>query len=50
LPAVKKILLIQDEEAQALARRLTAKEGFLASASGAASVHHALEIAKMMPP
>lgn len=43
------ILLIQDEDAQKIARRLAAEEGILVGASGAASIYYALEIAKKLP-
>jgi cysteine synthase A len=42
------ILLIQDEDAQWMARRLAAEEGILVGASGAASAFHAVNIAKSM--
>jgi cysteine synthase len=43
------ILLIQDRDAQNIARRLAAEEGILVGASGAASIYYALEIAKNLP-
>jgi cysteine synthase A len=43
------ILLIQDQDAQSIARRLAAEEGILVGASGAASIYYALEIAKKLP-
>ena len=39
------ILLIEDEDAQTMARRVAAEEGILLGASGAASVHFAVSIA-----
>ena len=44
------ILLIQDQDAQNIARRLAAEEGILVGASGAASIYYAIEIAKKLPP
>ncbi|WP_231705673.1 pyridoxal-phosphate dependent enzyme, partial [Effusibacillus lacus] len=44
-----KILHIRDEDAQTMARRLGAEEGILVGASGAASVHFAVQIAKELP-
>lgn len=44
------ILLIKDEDAQVMARRLASEEGILVGASGAASAHFAVEIAKKLPP
>lgn len=44
-----KILLIEDQDAQNIARRLAAEEGILVGASGAASIYYALEIAKKLP-
>jgi cysteine synthase len=44
-----KILLIEDWDAQNIARRLAAEEGILVGASGAASIYYALEIAKGLP-
>lgn len=43
------ILLIQDDDAQHMARQLGAKEGILVGASAAASAHFAVEIAKKLP-
>jgi cysteine synthase A len=43
------ILLIRDEDAQMMARRLAAEEGILVGASGAASAFHAVEIARTLP-
>lgn len=43
------ILLIRDEDAQTMARRLAAEEGILVGASAAASAHFAVEIAKKFP-
>jgi cysteine synthase len=43
------ILLIKDEDAQTMARRLAAEEGIFVGASGAASAHHAVEVAKKLP-
>ncbi|GMA51571.1 cysteine synthase [Alicyclobacillus contaminans] len=44
-----KILLIEDADAERMARRLAAEEGILVGASGAASAHFAVEIAKSLP-
>lgn len=44
-----KILLIKDEDAQTMARRLAAEEGIFVGASGAASAHFAVEVAKKLP-
>jgi cysteine synthase len=44
-----KILLIQDADAQNMARRLAAEEGILLGASGAASAYYAVEVAKTLP-
>jgi cysteine synthase len=43
------ILHIKDEDAQVMARRLAAEEGIFVGASGAASTHFAVEIAKKHP-
>ena len=43
------ILLIEDEDAQVMARRLAAEEGIFVGASGAASAHFALQIAGALP-
>jgi cysteine synthase len=43
------ILHIKDEDAQVMARRLAAEEGIFIGASGAASTHFAVEIAKKLP-
>jgi cysteine synthase len=43
------ILHIKDEDAQVMARRLAAEEGIFVGASGAASTHFAIEIAKKLP-
>ena len=43
------ILLIEDEDAQVMARRLAAEEGIFVGASGAASTHFAVQIASMLP-
>jgi cysteine synthase len=43
------ILLIEDADAQNMARRLAAEEGILLGASGAASTYYAVEIAKTLP-
>ncbi len=43
------ILLITDEDAQRMARKLASEEGILVGASGAASAFHAVEIAKTLP-
>ncbi len=47
--AYDKILLIEDADAQNMARRLAAEEGILLGASGAASAYYAVEIAKSLP-
>jgi cysteine synthase len=44
------ILLIKDEDAQAMARSLASKEGIFVGASGASTAHFAVEIAKNLPP
>lgn len=44
------ILLIKDEDAQMMARRLAAEEGIFVGASAGAAAHYAVEIAKRMPP
>jgi cysteine synthase A len=44
------ILLIKDEDAQMMARRLAAEEGIFVGASGAAAAYHAVQIAKQLPP
>ncbi|WP_338448930.1 cysteine synthase A [Niallia oryzisoli] len=44
------VLLIEDEDAQVMARRLAAEEGIFVGASGAASAHFAVEVAKKLPP
>lgn len=46
---IDEILLIKDEDAQNMARRLAAEEGILVGASGAASAYFAIEIAKKLP-
>ncbi|CAM3852399.1 cysteine synthase A [Alicyclobacillus pomorum] len=43
------ILLIQDEDAETMARRLAAEEGILVGTSSAASAHFAVEIARTLP-
>ncbi len=43
------VLLIEDEDAQVMARRLAAKEGIFVGASGAASAHFAVQVAKKLP-
>jgi cysteine synthase len=43
------ILLIDDEDAQMMARRLSAEEGILVGASGAASAYFAVQVAKHLP-
>ena len=43
------ILLIDDEDAQVMARRLAAEEGILVGASGAASAYFAVQVAKNLP-
>lgn len=45
---IDEILLIKDEDAQKMARRLASEEGILVGASGAASAHFAVEIAKQL--
>lgn len=45
-----KILLIKDQDAQMMARKLAANEGIFVGASGAASAYFALETAKSLPP
>lgn len=45
---IDEILLIRDEDAQKMARRLAAEEGIFVGASGAASAHFAVEIAKQL--
>ncbi|KAB7667789.1 cysteine synthase A [Bacillus sp. B1-b2] len=44
------ILLIKDKDAQVMARRLGAEEGIFVGASGAASAHFAVQIAKKLSP
>ena len=44
------VLLIEDEDAQVMARRLAAEEGIFIGASGAASAHFAVQVAKSLPP
>jgi cysteine synthase A len=44
-----RILLIEDQDAQTMARRLAAEEGILVGASGAAAAHFAVEIARDLP-
>lgn len=44
------VLLIEDEQAQVMARRLAAEEGIFVGASGAASAHFAVEIAATLRP
>ena len=44
------VLLIEDEDAQIMARLLAAKEGIFVGASGAASAHFAIEVAKKLTP
>ncbi len=44
-----KILLIQDEDAQVMARRLAAEEGIFVGASGAAAAHFAVKVAADLP-
>lgn len=44
------ILLIRDEDAQTMARRLASEEGILVGASAAASCYFAVEIARSLPP
>jgi cysteine synthase len=43
------ILLIKDEDAQIMARRLAAEEGIFVGASGASSAHFAVQVAKELP-
>ena len=43
------VLLIEDEDAQIMARRLAAEEGIFIGASGAASAHFAIQVAKCLP-
>ena len=43
------VLLIEDEDAQIMARRLAAEEGIFIGASGAASAHFAVQVAKYLP-
>lgn len=43
------ILLIEDADAQKMARRIAAEEGILLGASGAASAHFAIRIAAKLP-
>ena len=43
------ILLIDDEDAQVMARRLAAEEGILVGASGAASAYFVVQVAKNLP-
>ena len=43
------ILLIKDEDAQIMARRLAAEEGIFVGASGASSAHFAVQVAKTLP-
>ncbi|WDL95597.1 cysteine synthase A [Alicyclobacillus sp. ALC3] len=47
---VDEICLIEDDDAQRMARRLAAEEGLFVGASGAASAFHAVRIAKNLPP
>ena len=42
------VLLIEDEDAQIMARRLAAEEGIFVGASGAASAHFAVQVAKKL--
>lgn len=44
------ILLIKDQDAQNIARRLASEEGIFVGTSGAASIYYAMEIAKNLPP
>lgn len=46
---VDEICLIEDDDAQRMARRLAAEEGLFVGASGAASAFHAVRIAKDLP-
>ncbi|KZE36889.1 cysteine synthase [Bhargavaea cecembensis] len=43
------ILLIEDDDAQVMARRLAAEEGIFVGASAAASAHFAVQVAKKLP-
>lgn len=43
------ILHIEDDDAQVMARRLSAEEGIFVGASGAASAHMAIQVAKNLP-
>lgn len=43
------VLHIRDEDAEVMARRLAAEEGILVGASGAASAHFAVQVAKELP-
>ena len=43
------ILLIEDDDAQVMARRLASEEGIFVGASAAASAHFAVQIAKSLP-
>ncbi|WP_297990125.1 cysteine synthase A [Anoxybacillus sp.] len=43
------ILLIKDEEAQTMARRLAAEEGILVGASAGAAAYCAIQVARMLP-
>ncbi|MGM9966398.1 MULTISPECIES: cysteine synthase A [unclassified Rummeliibacillus] len=43
------ILHIEDDDAQVMARRLAAEEGIFVGASGAASAHMAIQVAKNLP-
>lgn len=43
------VLLIEDEDAQIMARRLAANEGIFIGASGAASAYFAIQVAKHLP-
>ncbi|MCQ6274227.1 cysteine synthase A [Bacillus sp. V3B] len=43
------VLLIEDEDAQVMARRLAAEEGIFVGASGGASAHFAVQVAKSLP-
>ncbi|MBF8379099.1 cysteine synthase A [Alicyclobacillus mali] len=47
--AFDEILLIEDHDAQMMARRVAAEEGILLGASGAASVFHGLRVAAELP-
>lgn len=46
---IDEVLHIKDEDAQKMARLLASKEGIFVGASGAASAHFAIEIAKNLP-